>query len=140
LKKVAIATSMDGMLDHFGHCENFIIYEINDQIISDVSTLKNPEHQRGFLPKYLYDLGVTHVITQNIGAMALKIMEGLKLEAIYGIDGKATDIIQLFLNGTLVSSNESCKHHDEHDHDEHDHDENHEHKHHHDEHHKHHHE
>ncbi|MDD3106647.1 MAG: hypothetical protein PHP65_02440, partial [Bacilli bacterium] len=63
------------------------------------------------------------------------IMEGLKLEAIYGIDGKSTDVIQLFLNGTLVSSNESCKHHDEHDHDE-----NHEHKHHHDEHHKHHHE
>jgi predicted Fe-Mo cluster-binding NifX family protein len=135
LKKVAIATSIDGMLDHFGHCETFMIYEINDQVITGVTTVKNPEHQKGALPKYLYDLGVTHVITQNIGAMALKIMEGLNLEAIYGVNGKTTDVIQLYLNGKLVSSNESCKHHDEHDHSV-----DHEHEHHHDDHHKHHHE
>jgi len=114
--KVALATNEQGTLDHFGHCDRFMIYEINDSLISDETTVKNPEHQRGFLPKFLYDLGVTHVIAQNLGAMALKIMDGLKMEVIYGIEGLASDVIHQFIAGTLESSKESCKHHDDHDH------------------------
>lgn len=123
--KVAIATSKEGLLDHFGHCEQFMIYEINDGKISDETTIKNPEHQRGFLPKYLYDLGVTHIIAQNMGAMAVKIIEGLKMGVFYGIEGYHRDVISQFLDGSLVSSSESCKHHDDHEHGEHHHEHHH---------------
>jgi len=127
MKKVALALNQENELDHFGHCDHFDIFDItDDSIVTNESMVKNPEHQPGFLPKFLYDLGVQVVVAENLGARALQILEALKMEAIFGVQGKKEEVVSKLLSNELQSSDKCCeKHHDhnhEHHHEGHDHD------------------
>lgn len=114
MRKVAIATDLLGNLDHFGHCEKFVVFEIEDQKILRESLLTPPEHQPGLLPKFLYDRGIMTLIAANMGGMAVKIFEGLQMEVFYGLSDNYQDIIKTYLEGTLVSSTTSCREHEAH--------------------------
>jgi len=51
MKKIALPV-IDGKLSpHFGHCKNFIIYNIEDQSILEEIMVPSPPHQPGFLNK-----------------------------------------------------------------------------------------
>lgn len=43
---------------HFGHCENFNIYDAEDGKITAEEVVANPGHRPGFLPNFLADRGV----------------------------------------------------------------------------------
>ncbi|HOO43658.1 MAG TPA: NifB/NifX family molybdenum-iron cluster-binding protein, partial [Bacillota bacterium] len=75
---------------------------------------KNPPHQRGFLPKFLKDHNIDVVITGNIGKMAVSNLETLGIECYIGIHGNMVDVLQSYLDGTLVSSQEVCTEHQHH--------------------------
>ncbi|MGE0003449.1 MAG: NifB/NifX family molybdenum-iron cluster-binding protein [Candidatus Izemoplasmatales bacterium] len=140
MNKIAIAVSEEGQTAHFGHCYQFVVYSVEEGKITNKETILNPEHQRGFLPKFLYDHGIRTVIASNLGAMALQILNGLKMEVVFGVNGNEDDVMANYLAGTLKANPEACNHHEHHHHD-HDHDHHHhDHDHHHGDHKKHHHE
>ncbi len=114
MKKVALAVNEFNQLDHFGHCFKFNVYEVEENKIIKEFTIVNPEHKPGFLPKFLYDQGINVLISQNMGAMAAKIFEGLQIEVMYGVFGSSTEVIEGYLQETLNPSKESCKEHEEH--------------------------
>lgn len=131
MKKIAIALNQNNLLDHFGHCHHFAIYDISDnnQVMKE-TTIENPEHRPGFLPKFLYDQGVNVVVSENLGAKAKQIFDAFKIEVIFGLAGSKDSIIEQYLTSGLVSSQESCRKHEEHDHTGHEHDHDHGHHHH----------
>ena len=51
--KVAIACDKGNVSEHFGFCEEFIIYEIEGKEIKRREIVKNPSHIPSFLPKFL---------------------------------------------------------------------------------------
>ncbi len=132
--KIAVAVDNNIVTEHFGHCEYFLVYQVEDNKKTGSEILKNPPHQRGFLPKFLKENGIDVVITGSMGEMAQKILKGFGIEVICGVTGSATDVVDGYLAGTLESTAGNCEKHNHHDHhehhehhDHHDHDDHHEH-------------
>ena len=57
MMKIAVPASGDMICGHFGHCENFIIFETENGEITDRKAIPNPGHKPGFLPNFLGDMG-----------------------------------------------------------------------------------
>jgi predicted Fe-Mo cluster-binding NifX family protein len=70
---LAVACENNMVTQHFGHCENFIIFDIEDNKIKNSKTVRNPGHKPGFLPNYLNDLGVNVIISGGMGGGAIDI-------------------------------------------------------------------
>lgn len=136
--RIAIAVDNNTVTDHFGHCEYFLIYDIENNEKKGSEILKNPPHKTGALPKFLKSHNVDVVITGNMGDMAKKVMKGFKIEVICGVSGSATEVIESYLNKTLKGSEGNCEktgRHDHHNHyNRHDHYDHHDHHNHHDHH------
>lgn len=114
--RVAIAVDKGVISAHFGHCEQFLVYNIENQTIMNVEALKNPPHQKGFLPNFLESHDIDCLITGSIGGMAVKLLDELNIRTIRGVSGKPEDIIERFINDSLESSDEICEEHAHHNH------------------------
>ncbi len=117
--KVALAVSDNMMSEHFGHCDYFVIYELNGKEIINTQKIENPPHQRGFLPKFLHEKGINVVICGNMGEMANKIITQFGMNTIKCVSGSASEIIERFIDGKLESSDKVCSNHEHHEHHEH---------------------
>ncbi|MGD9909136.1 MAG: NifB/NifX family molybdenum-iron cluster-binding protein [Candidatus Izemoplasmatales bacterium] len=117
MKKIALALNQENELDHFGHCDHFAIYEVNEENnVANETVVVNPEHRPGFLPKFLYDQGVNVVVAENLGAKAKQILDAFKMEVVFGVAGKKEMIIDKLLTTGLQSSDKCCEKHHDHDH------------------------
>jgi predicted Fe-Mo cluster-binding NifX family protein len=110
--KIAVASQKEMVAGHFGHCENFNIYDISDgKVISDES-IPNPGHKPGFLPNYLHDLGVNVIVSGGMGGGAIDIFNGHGIEVVVGPQGKAVDAIEKYIKGELKSTGSICTKHE----------------------------
>jgi len=116
MKLVAIAVKDELIAQHFGHCDYFKIFEIENKKVLREYQIKNPPHQKGALPNFLYQNNVNVVITGNLGEMAVNNLTNLGIEAIRGVDGNPEDVIAKYLNDNLESSNIICDEHQHHNH------------------------
>ncbi len=110
--KIAVASKKEMVAGHFGHCENFNIYEISEKKIVQSKSIPNPGHRPGFLPNYLHDLGVNVIVSGGMGGGAIDIFNGHGIEVIVGPKGKATDAIEKYLKGELISTGSVCNKHE----------------------------
>jgi predicted Fe-Mo cluster-binding NifX family protein len=109
--KIAVASEKDMVTKHFGHCENFNIYEVDNNEIIKSESIQNPGHRPGFLPNYLNDIGVNVIISGGMGGGAIDIFNEKGIEVITGANGKADDIVKAYLHGTLKSTGSVCHEH-----------------------------
>lgn len=58
MMKIAVASENDMVTEHFGHCANFDIFEVEENQIVKSESIPNPGHKPGFLPNFLNDMGV----------------------------------------------------------------------------------
>ena len=108
--KIAIAVDGVEVTQHFGHCDSFVIYEIEDGAVKDQIMVMNPGHVPGVLPKMLIDRGVSCLITGGLGSNAQKIFRDAGIRLIVGISGEAEDAIRDYMNGKLQDGENSCDH------------------------------
>ena len=109
MKKIAIASENGMVAGHFGHCEEFMMYEIEEGVIAKVELVKNPPHEHGFLPSYLNDLKVNTVIAGGIGAGAIEKFLAFDIEVIPGITGDVKEVINNYLEGKLEPAKNLCE-------------------------------
>ena len=69
--KIAIASTNKEVAGHFGHCEGFEIFEIENNSITKEYFIANPGHKPGFLPVFLKENGVDIIIAGGIGGGAI---------------------------------------------------------------------
>lgn len=108
--KIAVASENETVTEHFGHCENFNIYETENGKIVKSESIKNPGHKPGFLPNFLNDMGVKVVISGGIGGGAVDIFNEKGIEVIAGVKGAARAAVEAFLNNELKSTGAVCDH------------------------------
>ncbi len=60
--KIAVASYSGKVSEHFGHCKEFMIFDMEKNHIVKSETISNPGHKPGFLPNFLADLGVNGCI------------------------------------------------------------------------------
>lgn len=113
--KIAVASEKEKVTEHFGHCENFNIYEIENNKIAKSESIANPGHKPGFLPNFLNDMGVNVIISGGMGGGAVDIFNEKDIEVIVGVTGSAEIAVEEYLKGNLKSTGSICHEHEHHD-------------------------
>ena len=107
--KIAIPTEGGEVSPHFGRAPEFVIVEIEENSVVKREKIANPGHRAGFLPSFLADSGVTHVITGGAGQRAQSGFAQYGIELVAGISGKVDEVIEKILQGTLKGGESLCK-------------------------------
>lgn len=110
--KIAVATSNNQISEHFGHCEEFTIFECENQSIISSEKIENPGHKPGFLPNFLADQEISVIITGGIGKNAILNFEERGIKVITGATGSMEDAVKIYLEGKLESSGSICNKHE----------------------------
>ncbi|MDD4839051.1 MAG: NifB/NifX family molybdenum-iron cluster-binding protein, partial [Clostridia bacterium] len=109
--KIAAACEGEFITEHFGHCENFMVFNVENNKIVDSKSTPNPGHRPGFLPNYLNDLGANVIISGGMGGGAIDIFNEKNIEVIVGASGNAKLAAEAYLRGELKSSGSVCHEH-----------------------------
>ena len=111
VKKIAIPAINNELSPHFGHCQYFAVYEIEDNKIINQFSSPAPPHETGSLPNWLVSLEVSDVIAGGMGPKAVEIFNNNGINVYLGAQPIKTDeVIQQFLDGTHQFSANLCDH------------------------------
>ena len=113
--KIAVAAEKQNVTEHFGHCMNFLIYNVENGLITNEETIPNPGHRPGFLPVFLAERGVNVIISGGMGGGAIDIFNENNIEVIVGASGDAKTAVINYLKGNLKTTGSICHEHQHHD-------------------------
>ena len=111
--RYAVPVSNGKLADHFGHCEQFALIDIDEETKAIVHTefVASPGHQPGFLPVWLAEEGVAAVIAGGMGSRAQSLFMENRIQVIIGALGHDPEQIVLdYLRGTLATGDNVCDH------------------------------
>lgn len=114
--KIAVTYENSHIFQHFGHTEQFKVYEVeNDQIINSYVVDTNGQGH-GALAGFLFNGGVDVLICGGIGGGAQVALAQAGIKLYGGCSGSADAAVEALLAGTLgYNPNVMCDHHG-HDH------------------------
>jgi ATP-binding protein involved in chromosome partitioning len=69
----------------FGEAKHFAIITVKDQAIAGQEVLDAPPPEPGGIPLWLEDLGVTHVLTRDLGEKAQELLKKKGIEVVSGV-------------------------------------------------------
>jgi ATP-binding protein involved in chromosome partitioning len=111
--KIAIPLA-DGILtEHFGHCQEFAIVEVDtdENKILHNQRLKPPQHEPGVLPRWLGENGVDLILAGGMGGRAKQLFDAQGIRVLVGIPPKAPkELISRYFEGTLIAGDNACDH------------------------------
>jgi predicted Fe-Mo cluster-binding NifX family protein len=112
--KIAIATMQGQVCEHFGYCELFTVYDVENEQIVKKTTLTNPGHRPGFLPAFLSEYGVNVIIAGGMGSGAVDLFNEKHIAIITGASGDVDPVINKWISRELKSSGSVCNEHQHH--------------------------
>lgn len=113
IMKIAVAYENGQIFQHFGHTEQFKLYEAVDGKITHAKVVDTNGSGHGALAGFLMQHGVDTLVCGGIGggAQAALAEAGIKLYG--GVSGDADAAVSALLNGSLgYDPNVHCDHHD----------------------------
>lgn len=111
VKKIAIPAVQENFCSHFGHCEKFAIFTIENEVIVKEEFLKPPVHTPGSHPLFLKQIGCNVVIAGGMGIKAQEILQNSGIETIIGVEEQSLQkVMEQYLAGTLKSGKNNCSH------------------------------
>ena len=115
--KIAAPVTLSNEIDsHFGHCSFYNVYTISDQQITDIEKIDSPQGCgcKSNIASVLASKGVTLMLAGGIGEGAINVLNYSGIDVIRGCDGNATEVVKLYLAGSVQDSGSSCQQHHEH--------------------------
>ena len=109
--KIAVTYENGDIFQHFGHTEQFKIYEVNGKEIVDEKIINTNGSGHGLLGKLLISERVNVLICGGLGSGARNILEDNNIKVYPGVIGNADNAIKKFIEGTLeYDINKKCDH------------------------------
>ncbi len=111
--KIAVPMADGKLCMHFGHCEQFAIFDVDKETksIKGRDSLTPPPHEPGLLPKWLSERGISFVIAGGMGARAVTLFKERGVDVITGApSGDPEGVVKQFLAGSLVTGTNTCDH------------------------------
>jgi len=109
--KIAIPLTSGVISAHFGHCEAFAVFTIQDGKIVKEETLDPPAHEPGSHPSFLHEHGITVVISQGMGIKAQQLMRQNGIRVIVGVCSlPLKEMVEMYLQNKLESGDNLCDH------------------------------
>ena len=112
--KVAVTYDNGNVFQHFGHSEQFKIYDAVDEVIENSEVIDTNGTGHEALATFLADKGVTCLICGGIGSGAMEALEASGINVFSGVSGDCDEAVECLLRGELISGGVNCDHHDHH--------------------------
>ena len=111
--KIAIPIANGQLSLHFGHCEQFGIFDVDasSQTVRNKESLTPPAHEPGVLPRWLHEQGVELIVAGGMGQRAQQLLAQNGIKVIVGAPTSDPDeIVAAYLAGTLETGENVCDH------------------------------
>ncbi|RKM60428.1 peptidylprolyl isomerase [Butyrivibrio sp. CB08] len=115
--KIAVTYEDGQVFQHFGHTEQFKVYEVEDGkvVSSQVVGTEGAGHEA--LATLLSGKEIDALICGGLGGGAMAALEANGIEVVSGVKGDTDAAVEAYLKGELESTGVNCDHHDhEHEH------------------------
>lgn len=109
--KIAVAADGANVSEHFGHCEGFWIFDVEENKAVNSVMVPNPGHKPGFLPVFLAEKGVAAVISGGMGKGAVDLFAEKGIAVVTGAAGDARQAAESYACGELKSTQSVCTQH-----------------------------
>lgn len=112
--RIAVTYENGNIFQHFGHTEQFKLYDIEDGKIIQEQIIDTNGQGHGALSGFLKEAQVDALICGGIGGGAQAALASVGIRLFGGVSGSADDAVAAFLAGNLgFNPNVQCSHHKE---------------------------
>lgn len=112
---IAVPTRGNEVDNHFGHCEEYTVFNIdeNKKIVSS-EMLPSPQGCgcKSNIAAILKEKGVSIMLAGNMGNGALNVLNSHGIDVYRGCSGNVNQLAQAFLLGEIDDSGEGCHQHE----------------------------
>ena len=111
--RIAIPLTQGKLSQHFGHCEQFSIIDVDgdSKKIKSQELVIPPAHEPGVLPKWLAGLQVELIIAGGMGQRAQQLFAENHIEVAVGApDNEPNELVSQYLAGNLQCGQNLCDH------------------------------
>lgn len=112
--KIALPSRQNQVDEHFGHCESFTVFTVNErQEILTAETVSAPAGCgcKSNIARTLAEMGVTVMLAGNMGQGAVNVLKGCGIDVLRGCRGGVREVAEQWLAGTLADSGAACSQH-----------------------------
>ena len=116
--KIAVPTRDSRVDDHFGHCDHYTIYTIENNTITATETLPSPQGCgcKSGIASELAAMGVEVMLAGNMGEGAKNKLSSAGIRVVRGCSGDVEVLVKTYLRGFVFDSGITCDHHECHSH------------------------
>ncbi len=111
--KIAVTYENGNVFQHFGHTQEFKVYDVEDNKVVSSEVFGSNGSGHGALAGLLSDKNIDVLICGGIGGGAMSALTDNGIEVCAGAEGNTDDVVNMYLNGELISSGVNCDHHGE---------------------------
>ena len=113
--KIAVTYENGQIFQHFGHTEQFKVYEVENGAVASSQVVNTNGSGHGALAGLLKALGVDTLICGGIGGGAQAALSAAGIRLYGGVSGDADRAVEALLSGSLMFQPDvMCNHHGEH--------------------------
>ena len=111
--KIAVTYDNGEVFQHFGHTEEFKVYDVEGGRITGSVLVGSNGSGHGALAELLSNHAVDVLICGGIGGGAQAALTEHGIELCAGASGSADEAVQAYLRGELINTGANCTHHEE---------------------------
>jgi predicted Fe-Mo cluster-binding NifX family protein len=114
--KIALPSVGDKVDGHFGHCEYFKVFTVNEQ--NDIMAEENVQPPAGCgcksnIVQTLSQMGVSVMLAGNMGEGAVNVLQSHGIRVVRGCSGDVKTVVQNWLAGHISDSGTACHAHEQ---------------------------
>lgn len=112
--KVAVPTINERVDDHFGHCDHYTIFTIENNKVVNRETMASPQGCgcKSGIAADLQKIGVVVMLAGNMGEGAKNKLNAHNINVIRGCYGNVDELVESYLDGKVVDSGLGCSEHE----------------------------
>ncbi len=111
--KIAIPVANNKLCMHFGHCEVFSFFDVDEsnKTIKSKNDIEPPPHEPGLLPKWIAEQGANLVLAGGMGQRAQGLFNKNGINVIVGVtESDPEKALFDYLNNRLKAGTNVCDH------------------------------
>lgn len=117
--KIAVPSKEKLVDGHFGHCDTYTIFQIDEGNQVESKEILKWSHGcgcRSNIVATLQEMGVEILLAGNMGHGALNMLQRHRINVVRGCEGNIDDLVEAYLQGQvrdqeiLCQTHESCDH------------------------------
>jgi len=112
--KIAVPTQNNSVDGHFGHCEYYTIYTIDEnKNVVNKELMPSPEGCgcKSNIAGVLRQMNVALMLAGNMGEGAFNMLQMHGIQVIRGCSGKTDEVVSKYLEDKLMDNGVLCSHH-----------------------------